>query len=228
MHELYLIRHGQAGSRDDYDRLSHLGHEQAAKLGTWFSSQGILFDRIISGGLRRQQETAEHLGPTIEIDPQWNEFDLDAVYQSVAPQLAKVDEAFGKHYQQMMKDTSDPSSKVHRSWTPADFGVVRAWVTSQFEMQCETWPHFQQRILAAFAALPYTEATQRVALVTSATPIAIMTANLLEAPMSRIFPLAGEILNSSYTLFRHRPSGWALAGFNHTPHLEEEKHRTLR
>jgi broad specificity phosphatase PhoE len=228
MHELYLIRHGQAGSRDDYDRLSPLGHQQATQLGTWFSNQGILFDKIISGALRRQQETAEHLGSTIEINPQWNEFDLDAVYQSIAPQLAKVDESFGNHYQKMMQAASDPSSAVHRNWTPADFGVVRAWVTSQFEMQCETWPDFHKRILAAFAAMPDTQDSQRVALVTSATPIAITTANLLQTPESRIFPLAGEIFNSSFTLFRRRPSGWSLAGFNHTPHLEEEKLRTLR
>ena len=228
MQELYLIRHGQAGLRSDYDRLSDMGHEQASLLSTWFQAQGIQFDMVLSGGLRRQRETAAAISASATADPAWNEFDLDAVYASIAPQLAAVDEGFRKDFESMTSESADPAHPVHRAWRPSDFQVVKAWLEGRFSVDCETWLAFHQRILQAFSNLDANTDAKRIALVSSATPIGISTAKLFEAPVRQIFDLAGSLHNASFTVFRKRPTGWALAGFNHTPHLGEEKLRTFR
>ena len=108
MSALYLIRHGQAGTRDNYDRLSDLGHEQTRLLGAYLAEQRIPFSRMISGELKRQQETAANVVeelrragapcPDLQMTSAWNEFDLDDVYQQVAPQIAAVDENFRLGY----------------------------------------------------------------------------------------------------------------------------------
>ncbi|MGH9838118.1 MAG: histidine phosphatase family protein [Blastocatellia bacterium] len=58
MSTIYLIRHGQAGTRENYDVLSTLGREQARLLGAHFAERKMGFDSIYAGGLNRQQETA--------------------------------------------------------------------------------------------------------------------------------------------------------------------------
>ena len=228
MRELYLIRHGQAGLRSDYDRLSELGQEQAELLARWFATQEIHFDLVLSGGLKRQQESAAFLSATPTADVRWNEFDLDAVYASIAPRLAELDTEFRAEYEALQLEAADPDHPVHRAWRPSDLKVVRAWITGQFHLECESWLQFHERILDAFGGLDAWGSAERIALVSSATPIAIATAKLFEAPERQVFELAGSLHNSSFSVFRNRGAGWSLAGFNHTPHLGEEKKRTLR
>ena len=104
MSVLYLIRHGQAGLRHDYDTLSDLGRTQARLLGEHPAAQQVRLSAVYSGALKRQRETArEVLGameaagiaaPPAQIDEHWNEFDLDAVYAAIAPRLAAEDAEF--------------------------------------------------------------------------------------------------------------------------------------
>jgi broad specificity phosphatase PhoE len=58
---LYLIRHGQAGTRDNYDALSDLGRQQSRLLGEYFVNQGLSFTSAITGPNARQQQTAEEV-----------------------------------------------------------------------------------------------------------------------------------------------------------------------
>ena len=66
MTEITIVRHGQANSgartETDYDRLSELGHLQARWLGEHYRGIGG-FDRIVSGTLNRQDQTARALNP---------------------------------------------------------------------------------------------------------------------------------------------------------------------
>ena len=66
MGEITLVRHGQANSaattEAEYDRLSDLGHEQAAWLGAWMREHDRPYDVVLSGTLRRQRETIAGLG----------------------------------------------------------------------------------------------------------------------------------------------------------------------
>ena len=58
MSRVYLVRHGQAGTRKAYDALSELGRRQARLLGEYFVSEKIHFAGAYSGALLRQEETA--------------------------------------------------------------------------------------------------------------------------------------------------------------------------
>src|SRR5216683_5141868 len=58
MSSVYLVRHGQAGTRDSYDSLSELGQRQSLLLGEYFLSQGIEFTAAYAGTMLRQQQTA--------------------------------------------------------------------------------------------------------------------------------------------------------------------------
>lgn len=228
MQEIYLIRHGQAGLRDDYDRLSELGVQQATLLADWYRGHSIEFDLVISGALRRQKETAAFLSPAVEVDSHWNEFDLDAVYATVGPQLAAVDEEFRNAHADIVEESKDPTHPVHRQWKPCDIKLIEAWIGSRFESACESWPQFLGRIRNAVRTLDNFPKAQRIALVTSATPIGITTASLFDAPERKCFELAGALHNTSFTILRRRASGLSLGAFNHTPHLPQEKQRTLR
>src|SRR5580692_5194160 len=103
---LYLVRHGQAGTRENYDSLSDLGRAQARLLGDHFRAQGIHFTAAYSGSLARQQATAAEVLPTetVTVDAGWDEFDLSHVYQELAPRLIADDEQFRIEYEAMQRD----------------------------------------------------------------------------------------------------------------------------
>ena len=98
MSVLYLVRHGQAGTRENYDSLSDLGHAQARLLGEHFRAKGIRFAAAYSGSLARQRATAREVLPEAEIhvDAGWGEFDFSHVYRELAPRLVADDEEFSE------------------------------------------------------------------------------------------------------------------------------------
>lgn len=215
--EIYLIRHGQAGRRDDYDRLSILGQEQVKRLAEYFSQQGLPFDHVIAGGLRRQQETAALLSESFETDPRWSEFDLDAVYKAVAPQLARRDERFRADYEALEEATRDPEHEVHRTWKQTDRDVVVAWVSGSVDTAglCESWGDLATRVRAAWTELLKSGRHRRIAVCTSATPIGLTFSTDPAQALQR----AGQLHNSSFSLGE---------AFNQTPHLIEPRLLTLR
>ena len=104
MSSLYLIRHGQAGTRDRYDELSALGRQQAYLCGQYLAAQKVQFRAFIAGRLNRQQQTAQEMwrayreagfaAPEIVVDEGWNEFDMTAVFHEFAPRLCEADPQF--------------------------------------------------------------------------------------------------------------------------------------
>ena len=82
---LLLIRHGQASfGAADYDNLCENGQQQMNWLGQYLKQQAFPIKRLISGNLKRHQQSAalvkQHLGlDEVEVDPQWNEFRFDQV-----------------------------------------------------------------------------------------------------------------------------------------------------
>ena len=244
MSDFYFIRHGQAGTRLKYDMLSDLGRQQCGLLGAYLARQAITFSHILIGGLFRHHETAESVltayqadGVTIPeplIDRDWNEFDLDVVYKSMAPQLAKVDAAFAAAYDAMQKQVAEQGavqqSVINRRWNPCDSAVVRAWVSGQYPMAegAETWVAFQERIRAALTKLVAANPEGNVAVFTSATPTAICLAQALGVDDHRMFNMAGVMINSAISVLRLKNGELRLFNFNTVPHLEDASLRTHR
>jgi broad specificity phosphatase PhoE len=234
---VYLVRHGQAGTRDAYDSLSELGERQARLLGEHFISQGIRFTSAYAGALMRQQQTAEQIRaayadagvgfPTIRVDSGWDEFDLGRVYREIAPLLAADDPEFLREYDEMREQVrvsqGEHGARIHRRWMPCDTKVVEAWLTGRYAYGGETWDQFRERVAAC--RLKMLEGQQNdtrrenILVVTSATPLAIWTGLSLEISDERIMRLAGAVYNASYTILRLRKQQLRLFTFNAVPHL---------
>jgi broad specificity phosphatase PhoE len=229
---VYLVRHGQAGTRDAYDSLSELGERQARLLGEHFISQGIRFASAYSGALTRQQQTAEQIRavyagaevgfPAVLVDSAWDEFDLGRVYREIAPLLAAEDPEFQQEYDEMREQVRLSQgahvARIHRKWLPCDSKVVEAWLARRYPYSGETWDQFRERVAAC--RLKMLDARQEnILVVTSATPLAIWTGLSLEISDERIMRLAGAVYNASYTILRLRKQQLRLFTFNAVPHL---------
>lgn len=233
MSTIYLVRHGQAGTRDAYDSLSDLGKRQARMLGKHFVSQGIHFAAAYSGELSRQRQTAEQICiayseagavfPTIEIDRGWNEFNLEQVSSELAPHLCAEDADFRREYKAMLEQVrisnGAHTARVHRKWLPCDTKIVEAWVRGRFPYSGETWTQFCERVLSCRSRINHIPARENILVVTSATPIAIWTGVSLQMPDERVMRLAGVLYNASYTILRLRREELRLFTFNAAPHL---------
>ncbi len=238
MSALYLLRHGQAGTRDDYDKLSDLGHTQAGLLGQYLTKQNVQFSALFCGAMRRQKETAQHTLdafaaaglplPEVVTDERWNEFDLNQVYGEIAPQLAATDHEFRAEYEQMMAAYSNPSATFHRESTMLDVKVFRAWVHGTVPFGGESWPAFCGRVTSALNDLRKFAGVGHVGVFTSATPTAISVAYSMGVTDIRAARMAGLSYNSSISTLRIHPDDFTLFSFNSTPHLPEPALRSFR
>src|SRR5258708_27802234 len=87
MSTLTVVRHGQARPFDqDSDRLSEAGEQQARALAAYWQRQGIEFDEVWSGSLRRHLETAALAAPQPpQVSADWNEYDASGILHRFAP-----------------------------------------------------------------------------------------------------------------------------------------------
>jgi broad specificity phosphatase PhoE len=236
---LYLVRHGQAGTRDSYDSLSPLGRQQARLLGEYLASHKIKFAAAYSGQMQRQKETAEEViaayganaFPELKIDCGWNEFDLDRMYREIAPQLCVADVEFRREYEamqaQLLASRGEQYASVHRRWLPCDTTVVTAWIRGAHRYCGESWEQFCERV-ANCAARNVAAHQDNIAVFTSATPIAIWTGRTVEMLDRRVMKLAAVLQNASFTVVQIRNDMSRLFSFNNTPHLVSPELRTFR
>jgi len=234
MSVLYLVRHGQAGTRENYDSLSHLGRTQARLLGEHFRAQGIQFAAAYSGSLSRQIATAAEILPDsrITVDAGWDEFDLAHVYRELAPKLVHDDDRFRIEYEEMQRDILESHgahrAPVHRKWNDCDKKCVRAWVEGRYEYSGESWTQFVARIHDALSRVIAAAHGGNVAVFTSATPIGIAAAKTLEIADGRAMWLAAVMFNASFTTLRVHGDEVRLFTLNAIPHLNAAVLRTFR
>lgn len=231
---LYLLRHGQAGPRNDYDKLSDLGHAQTILLGQHFARLGRKPGKVYAGGLRRQQDTARNVlaqfDSPIELntDRRWDEFDLDRVYREIGPQLAHDDPEFNSLYAEAVAAWHDLSSPIHRANNKTDARVAHAWIEGRYPYSGESWPDFQTRVRTALAELAAEAAEHDVFVFTSATPAAIAIGQALGVNGTHLLRLAGLQWNASIHALRSLGGEWALFHYNNTPHLPKSEMHTFR
>jgi broad specificity phosphatase PhoE len=236
---LYLVRHGQAGTRDAYDSLSGLGRRQCQLLGQYFRAQEINFAAGYCGDLCRHQQTARELSaaygsgfPEIEVDSSWNEFDLDRLYREIGPPLFATSEEMRRQYESMRQQLracgGDQAAPVHRRWLPCDTAVVNAWIRNEYPYAGESWEQFRQRVASCLVKVTSARRHENIAVFSSATPIAIWTGLALDLADERVMKLAGVLHNASFTILQVREAKLRLFEFNATPHLVSRDLRTFR
>ena len=242
MSSVYLVRHGQAGTRDSYDSLSELGRRQSRLLGEYFLSQGFEFAAAYTGAMLRQQQTAAEVStaynaagvpfPEIIVDNDWNEFDLAQVYREIGALLCEEDPEFRIEYEEMRRQVTKSAgvhdAEVHRRWRPCDTKMVEAWITGRFPYGGETWKQFRERVATCRLKLSAAPRQANILVFTSATPTAILTGLALDITDWRVRQLAGALHNASYTVLRQRGEHLQLFQFNAVPHLGSSQLRTHR
>ena len=183
MAELLVIRHGQASfGAANYDVLSDLGRAQARAAGEWLRTMGWAPDRVVTGTLNRQIDTATEMGfaPTPETHAGLNEYDfgnlLEARFSGNVPDMVKGDR---KEHFRTLRET------------------VFEWQRNEIANPYETWEQFSQRVEAARAFAVDTDA-KRVLVVSSGGVIGQMTAASLSAPAAHMMNLNLQIKKRCY------------------------------
>ena len=212
MGTLYLVRHGQASfGADDYDRLSELGHRQAVRLGEYFVHQGIHFEGLIAGTLRRHKQTMAGIlqGMGRAGEPlAWeglNEYDSEAVIAAIHPEpLPRPDspEAYRHHFR-LLRD-----------------GLAQWMAGSSSPRGMPTWGEFLAGVAGALDHVRANHYGQKVLVVTSGGPIATAVGHVLDASPQATIELNMRIRNTGVTEFAFTPRRHALVSFNGLPHLD--------
>jgi broad specificity phosphatase PhoE len=228
MGRVYLIRHGQAGTRQNYDTLSAQGARQAGLLREWLVRESIVFEEVISGSLVRQIETARIAAGEPAIDPSFTEFDLDLVYRSLAPRLCEIDRQFLADYEAMQSVMAREDAPVHREWNRCDMMVFRAWFEGRLPCDGETWAEFKARVRGGLARIQSPAGRRAIGIFTSATPIGLLLAAILDTSDEHAMRLAGACYNASVTTLRVHEGHASLLGFNAVAHLDDPTLRTFR
>jgi broad specificity phosphatase PhoE len=235
---IYLIRHAQAGTRDNYDVLSELGQRQARLLGEHLASQRVELSAIYSGTLRRQRQTAELAcepiarnglpAPDVLADERWNEFSLLSVYRAIMRQMMEDDEQFARDVREMQEAIRLDPHTTSGATGRCDAAVIRAWMENRYpDYEGETWAAFRERIQSCPAAFSTHDPEKAIAVFTSATPIAILAGAALGLTDEKLLSILGVIYNTSMTVMRARGGELRLFTFNSAPHLDSSN-RTFR
>jgi broad specificity phosphatase PhoE len=239
---LYLIRHGQAGTRDDYDRLSQLGQQQAYHLGKYWGAQASALEVVYTGNLQRQRQTAQCFSesfqahskslssalPELIVDERWCEFSLSTVYRGLAAKLCGADAGFATDFAAMQTLLLAEPNTTRAAVGRCDRAVIQAWMKNRYpEYEDESWLTFRRRVESSLPEL-LERKEKNVAVFTSATPIAIWTGLALGLTDAKILGLMGVLYNSGITTFKILAGELRLVGFNHTPHLTDPALRTFR
>ena len=215
MPTILLVRHGQASfGAADYDQLSPVGFEQAGAVAEHLATRKLRVERIVSGGLRRQRDTAtpavDRFGGDVEIDPRWDEYAMDEIIAAHSPTPARAsagepgEEVSARHYQLVLEQ------------------ALAAWIVAgRDEAACESWPAFQARTRTALDEVAASLGHGATALVfTSGGVVAALGVTLLGLPAAAMVTLNRVAVNTGITKLICGRRGITLVSFNEHGHLE--------
>lgn len=212
MGTLYLVRHGQASfGAADYDQLSALGQHQSVRLGQWFGARGLRFDAVLTGTLRRHEQTLAGIEAGLQCRhnalalPGLNEYDGDAVVRAIHPEpLALTDTA-----------------ELRRQ----HFRLLRQGLTQWMAgtAQPEGMPSHGEFVAGVVGALDHVRdqhADGTVLLVSSGGPIATAIGHVLGLDHAATIELNMHLRNSAVSEFKVAAKRHTLLTFNTLPHLD--------
>jgi broad specificity phosphatase PhoE len=212
MGTLYLVRHGQASfGAQDYDQLSELGHRQSVRLGEYFKEKSLVFDAVLTGTLRRHQQTWQGIAQGLGIAPDalpWaglNEYDSAALIATVHPQpleKAETPEMYRQHFR-LLRD------------------ALAQWM--QGRTRPEGMPSYIDFLAGVTTALDHVRARHhgaKVLVVSSGGPISTAVGHVLGTSPETTIELNLRIRNTSITEFAFTPKRHMLVSYNNLPHLD--------
>ena len=196
-----LVRHGVtehterrvfSGSGGTDPELTDVGRDQAKRAGEWIRAVGGV-DAVVASPLRRTQETAGVIASALGLDVE------------IESDVAEV--AFGDWEGYTFAEIMD-------QW-PSD---LQRWLdsTAISPPQGEAIDAVRERVLAARDRLMEQHAGKTVVVVSHVTPIKLLVADALGAPITSIFRM--ELAPASVTTIQVWPDGaTSLRNFSHVP-----------
>lgn len=232
MGQIFLVRHGQASfGAADYDQLSAHGVEQSRLLGRWFAACRLGAGQVVTGSLKRHQQTAQACLAELpgapaaadwRTDHGFDEYDHVEVLAKHAPQLTDPIAA---------KDALARETDVKKSFQKIFAQAMARWMGGHHDADYrESWPAFRTRCVGAArrivengAQSANQAANQTVVVFTSGGPIAAICQELLGVANDRAAMLNFSLANSSVTrlLFSGKDGRISLSYLNNFAHLEQ-------
>jgi broad specificity phosphatase PhoE len=215
---ILLVRHGQASfGMADYDVLSPAGQEQSEALAGELAGRELHVERIVSGSLRRQQDTAApaaaRLHREVVVDPRWNEYDMDAILAAHSTTSARA--------------SAGPGSA---SVSTAEFQdlleqALAAWITAgESSAAPEPWPAFGGRVRSALLEIADSLPSGSTALAfTSGGVVAAICAAALKLPEHALIAFNRVSVNTGITKLVSGGRGISMVSFNDHAHLERRR-----
>jgi broad specificity phosphatase PhoE len=232
---LYLIRHGQASFGDaHYDRLSGIGERQARILGHHLKRGLHGIEAFCSGGMVRQDRTAEIArgamgegAPPLRTDQSFAEYDHVALFDAYLPSfLATLGDDAPADLEALLRDRKLLERALRH--------VLGAWLENEPHEgpPVESYARFCERVTTGLDDLLRRHGPrERVALVTSGGPISAILRGVLGLSTRRVLRLNLSIYNASVTQVycpgEGRLGDSLLLGFNNITHLEMTGDRDL-
>jgi len=218
MPTILLVRHAQASfGSADYDVLSELGRAQVGALVAGLDRRGIALDRVVSGSLRRQRDTADPCaaaaGLDVDVDERFDEYDDADVLTHHSTSLVRLERHPGD-------DTPTLSSREFQEVLNAG---LRGWVAAGADSPCrQPWPRFQEHVTAALRDVADGLGQGETALVVSSSGvIAALSAALLGLPPDAFIAFNHVSVNTGITKLVVGRGGTTLVSYNEQAHLEE-------
>lgn len=230
MAAIYLVRHGQASfGAKNYDQLSELGAEQCRLLGAWFGQCGFAVDQIITGGLKRHQQSADAFISTLPeqqqpkaapvIDAGFDEFNHREMLSRFNPEFTELDAV-----KRFLTDNGQGTS----GFAPLFSQAFARWIDGKYdEDYVEPWPQFSLRCNAAVARISDNYHGQNVVVFTSGGAISAIAQKLLDFPDTQVAKVNLTLHNGGVTHLSAHPNGTSLNTLNSCAHLEQHKRTDL-
>jgi broad specificity phosphatase PhoE len=232
MGEIILIRHGQASfGDDDYDRLSPIGFRQSRVLADHLFTQGIGFDAVYCGPLKRQKDTARAFCD--RFGEQWPALReptvLDAFTEYDARGLLTARALLDRDVGDRKNEDLNGRRQDKRAFQTYFADTVDRWVAGEYDAAgVETWPAFCRRVSAGVRQITTDNGRgRRIAVFTSGGPICAVLKIVLGLSGQAAVDLSWQTMNASLTCVKYAGERLALSVFNNTTHLLVAQDPTL-
>ena len=243
MGRLILARHGQASFlSDDYDQLSPLGLHQAYRLGQFWAARNTHFDRVITGPLKRQRDTAAEVArafeqasaalPKPEVMDAFAEYDGDAIMRLGLPKLLERDEQVRRLLAAFedLGASADQAKQRHAAFQRVFELVLSAWAHGEVaDPGLETWQAFSARVNTGLEQLVRASpAAATIVVFTSGGPIALAMQRALKLSIEATLQSSWMSRNASWSDFLFSGDRFTLSSFNVYEHLDSPNMLTYR
>lgn len=202
-----LVRHGQASfGATDYDELSAVGRQQAEVVGAELARRELRDPEVVTGGLRRQRDTAGLLVAAAGIsrpgvvDERWDEYDHSALlHRYVDPRRIELAAGDSRKFQVLLDE------------------ALTAW---SGDADDAGWTSFAANATAALQELADRLPRGRDAVVvTSGGVVAALAAGLLHAPSATAIALNRVTVNCAVSTVTVGANGASLLSYNDHAHF---------